>query len=122
MSEGVSMTDEEIEKKINELGLTEFRLSLNYINDQIVKEAYLQVEGTTTTICYLTLKSGFVTIGESGCISPENFNEELGRKLAFQKAKDKIWELEGYFAKKLLSMTKTPEGKVLLASLYDCQG
>jgi hypothetical protein len=41
--------------------------------------------------------------GESACASPDNFNEKLGRDVAFQKAKDKIWPLEGYLLKQALS-------------------
>ena len=47
----------------------------------------------TITICTLQLRNGFNVTGESACVSPENFNEELGRKLARNKALDKIWML-----------------------------
>ena len=35
-------------------------------------------------------------MGESACASPENFNAELGRKIARDNARNKIWALEGY--------------------------
>ena len=40
--------------------------------------------------------------GESACASPENFNEEIGRKIAKENARGKIWALEGYLLKEKL--------------------
>jgi hypothetical protein len=55
------------------------------------------------TICVLTLKNGFTVTGESACASPENFNAELGRKIARQNAVDKVWPLMGYALKERLA-------------------
>lgn len=54
------------------------------------------------TFCVLVLKSGFTVTGESACASPENFDEELGRKIARQNAVSKIWPLMGYALKQRL--------------------
>ena len=48
------------------------------------------------TFCVLVLRNGFTVTGESACASPENFDAELGRKIARQNAVDKIWPLMGY--------------------------
>jgi len=48
------------------------------------------------TFCVLVLKNGFTVTGESACVSPENFNYEIGCKIARQHAVDKIWPLMGY--------------------------
>lgn len=48
------------------------------------------------TICTLVLKNGFVVTGDSACASPENFNVEVGQRLARLKAIDKVWPLLGY--------------------------
>lgn len=48
------------------------------------------------TFCVLVLRNGFTVTGESACASPENFNAEIGRKIARQKAVDKIWPLLGF--------------------------
>lgn len=48
------------------------------------------------TFCVLVLRNGFTVTGESACVSPENFDAELGRKIARQKAVEKIWPLMGY--------------------------
>lgn len=90
------MNDTEIEKEIIEKGLTAPRVTPELVESVIVNEQYHVFEGTTFTSCLLTLKNGFTVHGESACASPENFNEELGRTIARDNAKHKIWALEGY--------------------------
>ena len=51
------------------------------------------------TFCVLVLKNGFTVSGESACASPENFDAEIGRKIARQNAVSKIWPLMGYALK-----------------------
>lgn len=48
------------------------------------------------TFCVLTLRNGFTVTGESACAIPENFDAELGRKIARQNAVAKIWPLLGF--------------------------
>lgn len=55
------------------------------------------------TFCVLVLRNGFTVTGESACASPENFNEEIGRRVARENAVQKIWQLEGYLLKQRLS-------------------
>ncbi|KEP68786.1 hypothetical protein DL1_08525 [Thioclava dalianensis] len=62
----------------------------------IVDEDYLHHPGSTLTICVLTLANGFNVIGESACLNPEDYNEEIGHKIARDNAFSKIWALEGY--------------------------
>lgn len=48
------------------------------------------------TFCVLVLSNGFTVTGESACASPENFDAEVGRKIARQNAANKVWPLMGY--------------------------
>lgn len=48
------------------------------------------------TFCVLVLRNGFTVTGESACASPEKFNAEIGRKVARDKAVEKIWPLLGF--------------------------
>ena len=48
------------------------------------------------TFCVLVLRNGFTVTGESACASPENFDAEIGRKIARQNAVNKIWPLLGF--------------------------
>ena len=54
------------------------------------------------TFCVLVLNNGFTVTGESACASPENFDAEIGRKIARENAMQKIWPLMGYVLKEKL--------------------
>ena len=118
--------DTPIEQKMQDKGLTAPRVTLASIEACIACEWYItgdQIPSITTavlgsahqdieraditplsclTICVLHLKNGFLVVGESACASPENFDAVLGRKIARQKAIDKVWMLEGYLLKEQL--------------------
>ena len=55
------------------------------------------------TFCVLVLKNGFTVTGESACASPENFDPEIGRRIARENAVQKIWPLMGYELKSWLA-------------------
>lgn len=57
------------------------------------------------TFCVLVLKNGFTVTGESACASPENFNAEIGRRIARENAVAKIWPLMGYELRSKLANT-----------------
>jgi hypothetical protein len=99
----MNKADEEIEALIQMKGLTAPRITPEHLEAQIVAEQYHVFYGTTLTVCALVLKNGFVVTGESACASPENYDAELGRKIARDKAIDKIWPLEGYLLRSQLS-------------------
>lgn len=85
-----------VEEEIDAKGLTAPRVTPAQIEAQIVSNQYFVFPGTTVTVCCLGLRNGYTVVGESACASPENFNEELGRRIAYDNAKQKIWALEGY--------------------------
>jgi len=91
------MPDEQsIEQEIQDKGLTAPRLTPKDIEACIHTTSYYVFPGTTTTVCCLTLWNGFTVIGESACASPENFDKALGEKIAYDNARGKVWQLEGY--------------------------
>ena len=93
------MNEQQLEQEIQNKGLTAPRITHEQINACIVREQYHVFEGTNTTICLLHLQNGFTVTGESACVSPENFDVELGRKIAHDAARDKVWQLEAYLLK-----------------------
>ena len=94
-------TELEIEKEIQAKGLNAPRLTPDLIESKIVKEEYHLVTDVLT-VCVLTLENGFTVTGESACASPANYNKEIGDRIARDKAKEKIWVLEGYLLKQKL--------------------
>jgi hypothetical protein len=96
------MSEKEIEQEIQEKGLNAPRLTPDLIDSVIADRVFHVFGDTCLTVCCLTLKNGFTVTGESACASPENFNQEIGEKIAFERARNKIWMLEGYLLKQCL--------------------
>jgi hypothetical protein len=98
-----NLNETAIEAEIVAKGKTAPRLTPDHIDAQIVAEAYHVFPGTTLTVCALTLRNGFHVTGESAAASPENFDAEIGRKIARDNARGKIWALEGYLLRSRLA-------------------
>lgn len=98
-----------IEQKIQNKGLTAPRITPDHIDSVIQDSDYVVFPETCLTVCCITLKNGFTVTGESACASPENFNAEIGREIAFKNAREKIWVLEGYLLKQKLYETEQEE-------------
>lgn len=95
-------TEAAVETEIQAKGLTAPRLTPALIDQSIKSEAYHHFSDTTTTVCLLTLQNGYTVVGKSASASPENFNAELGRKIARDDARGQIWALEGYLLRERL--------------------
>lgn len=112
--------DGAIEQEIKAKGLTAPRVTPDDLAANIVSQHYFTAtealvgqergpewqatpkELDLLTFCVLVLRNGFTVTGESACASPENFDAEIGRKIAFENAKQKIWPLMGYALKNKL--------------------
>ena len=49
-----------------------------------------------TTIGVLTCLTGFEATVSSSCVKPENYDINIGKKYAIEKAKDQIWSGLGF--------------------------
>lgn len=96
-------TDEQTqEKEIKDSGANDQRVTPERLDDTILSKQFHVFEGTTLTVCALTLKNGFTVTGESAAADPANFNKEIGEKIAYENARNKIWALEGYLLRQKL--------------------
>ena len=114
--ESPATSDASIEREIVDKGLTAPRVTPADIEANIAGEFGFTVGNAARalncpvsdaidllTICVLTLKNGFTVTGESACASPENFDAQVGYKIARANAVNKIWPLMGYALKERLS-------------------
>jgi hypothetical protein len=122
------MNDQTIEQEIQAKGLTAPRVTPDDIEANIIAEIYFTADEAfdrsahdanicpsgadaftvnrglqLLTFCVLTLRNGFTVTGESACASPENFDAEIGRKIARQNAVQKVRPLMGYALKEQLA-------------------
>ncbi len=95
--------EEDIERSIVEAGKTAPRLNPKHIDDTIVSEQFHVFEPSMLTVCALTLRNGFVVVGTSAAASPENYDRAIGERVAREKARNEIWQLEGYLLRQKLA-------------------
>lgn len=88
----------ETEKEIQEKGLNAPRVSPKDLDAAIASVSYHQVRGAKImTVCEIQMKNGFTVTGiNHGPVSPENFNQELANKLAYESARNQMWPLLGF--------------------------
>ena len=67
-----------------------------YLVSRMKDVAYFVLPDTTCTICNITMVNGFGVRGESACVDPRNFDQAVGREIAYENAFQKLWQLEGY--------------------------
>lgn len=77
------------------------RVTLDQVEAIVVHEDYT-VHSGVFIVATLELRNGFHVVGTSAAASPENFNEELGRKIARDNALKQVWMLEGYLLRQRL--------------------
>lgn len=118
------MGNTDIEKLIQEKGLTAPRVTagdialnvssvhyftaLDGVNGVIKGDYHDTGNGDSVslgllTFCVIVLKNGFTVVGKSACASPENFDAEIGKKIAYENAFEEIGPLMGYALKDRLS-------------------
>lgn len=90
------MNDKTIEQEIQSKGLNAPRVTPDQVSAEIVGETYTVLPNGRTTVCQLTLRNGFTVEGISAAVSIENFDAEIGNKVARQNAVGKVWELLGF--------------------------
>lgn len=96
------MNEQELEQRIQELGLDAPRLTPDYIDSKIVSETYTVLPSGKVLVCELLLENGFSVRGEGSAVSKENFNIEIGKDVSRRNAREKIWQLEGYLLQEKL--------------------
>lgn len=90
---------EVIAKMMKELGCTGEHITASGIQD-LIEEVDFQtilLAGNKFMYCGIKMKGGFVVTGKpAACIDPDNWRDEIGRKVSFDNTFSEIWRLEAY--------------------------
>lgn len=101
------MNDQQIETEIQAKGLTAPRVRLADIEDAIERidiVKHVSTSGQVLRWAVLNMRNGFAITGRPSCsVSPENDNDELGKKIATDNAISEAWPLLGYALKERLA-------------------
>lgn len=108
----MSADDKQLEQQIVAKGLTAARVLPADVEASIIYEAYFTPGDAIVrnshdnefyqhhrqvTICFMILQNGHRIVGvNTGPVSMENFDADMGRELARKNAVDQIWPLLGY--------------------------
>jgi hypothetical protein len=104
----------EATEKVGGAGATHPRITLDYIKSQVQKIYYIDGETLANaanftdhidkvapyppklasfTVCMVLMKNGFMLLGKSAPLSPENFDQGKGRIFAYEDALRQTWPL-----------------------------
>lgn len=73
------------------------RVTKEFIESRISSTSFHRLsDSETLTICNITLDNGFSVRGESACVNPENYNKEIGEKIAYDNAFRQLWSPFGF--------------------------
>jgi len=82
--------------------LPERKLTKEFLESEIDTVEYNRF-GDTNTHCTIKTKSGFSFTGESACVDPNNFDQKIGEKFAYEQAFEKMWMPYGFWLHKALA-------------------
>ena len=82
--------------------LPERKLTKEFLESEIDTVEYNRF-GDTNTHCTIKTKSGFSFTGESACVDPNNFDQKIGEKFAYENAFNKMWMPYGFWLHKALA-------------------
>jgi hypothetical protein len=82
------------------------RVTEEYMNSRIEDCSFTRISDGTMTICVINLDNGFQVIGKSACADPDNYNKDIGQKIAYDNAFRELWPLFGFLLKEKLHLAK----------------
>lgn len=94
-----------------EVQKTPNRVALDTLLDRVTGKEYIHPDSIPhMTICVLLTDNGFAIVGKSSPADPENYDEALGEKFAFEDAIRQMWPLEAYLLRERM-MILAEDGK-----------
>lgn len=76
--------------------MSNYKVTKEMVEAQVVDKTFTLLPSGKKMICELTLKNGFTVTGEAGVVDKENFVQEIGERLSYQRALENVWPLLGY--------------------------
>lgn len=71
--------------------------------------------GASTTVAEITLDNGYSVRGEAACVNDENYDQEVGERIAYDNAFDKLWSLYGFLMTQTTWSDANPQQKAAAA-------
>lgn len=100
------ISNKELEEKLAQSPAP--RVTKEGIESRIKDVAFTKL-GETLTHCRILLDNKYSVTGESACVNPENYNQQIGEKIAYDNAFGKLWGLYGFLLAEDNLRAQTPE-------------
>lgn len=102
------VSDQEVEDWVNSrpIGTS---ITKDFLESRIKTIEYFALPNGRSILCVITLDNGFITEGLSHAASGGNFKEEIGKKVAYDIAFDKLWMPFGFFLREALHLKNCKE-------------
>jgi hypothetical protein len=91
------------ESQLQAHGVSAPRLQPADIDAAIVGKTFTTLPSGKVMVCELTLRNGFTVRGEAAVVSVANFRQDVGERISYENARNKVWELEGYLLQERLA-------------------
>lgn len=95
----MAQNHKEVAAMMADLGCIGEHITASGIQDRIEEVDFqtIKLAGNKFMYCGIKMKGGFVVTGNpAACIDPENWRDEIGRKVSFDNTFSEIWRLEAY--------------------------
>ena len=63
------------------------------------------------TVVAMRLPNGFVLVESSGCVSPEDYDEEVGVQICMDELTHRVWQLYGFLQQERFPVGEEVDGK-----------
>lgn len=87
------ISDNELNEKLEQSPAP--RVTEDMMKSRIADTTFHKI-GDTVTVAHIVLDNGYSVRGESACVNPENYNQEIGEKIAYENAFRQLWPLFGF--------------------------
>ena len=100
------LSNDELNRKLSQAPAP--RVTEDVIKDRIEEVTYHRI-GETVTVAHVVLNNGFSVRGEAACVNPENYDREIGERIAFDNAFNQLWPLFGFMLAEDQFRSNTPQ-------------
>lgn len=93
IKEDIMLNDNQLKEELESCPAE--RVTPEYMKSRIKTTTFTKLN-ETVTICSIKLDNGFSVRGESACVKVENYNQEIGERISYDNAFDKLWGFFGF--------------------------
>lgn len=72
------------------------RVTLEEVRAAIKQVSYTVLPNGRTTVCQITLDNDFTVEDSSACVCADNYDAEIGERIAYENTLNEVWKVLGF--------------------------